>query len=197
MGFRRHNDFWLSPLFPLQTLWEALAVNRGFVMIKHALIVGTALFASATAQARILVLPTFSGVDNTLRGTPGDVTAGNPAILLSFDVVSSTDGYVALTQHGPVGSVTAGQLVHIAPNKRIASTEYGHWFTHISAQSSPGVKVFATFSNVTLQLGDDVAAIPEPATWALMIAGFGLAGSVTRHRRKAEASAKHLRCEQD
>lgn len=33
----------------------------------------------------------------------------------------------------------------------------------------------------------DHAPIPEPATWAMMIAGFGLAGARLRHRRPATA----------
>ncbi len=28
------------------------------------------------------------------------------------------------------------------------------------------------------------AAVPEPATWAMMIAGFGLAGSALRRRQR-------------
>ncbi len=28
------------------------------------------------------------------------------------------------------------------------------------------------------------AAVPEPATWAMMIAGFGLAGAALRHRQR-------------
>ncbi len=34
-----------------------------------------------------------------------------------------------------------------------------------------------------------VAAVPEPATWALMISGFGLAGASLRRRRAAGATA--------
>jgi hypothetical protein len=34
-----------------------------------------------------------------------------------------------------------------------------------------------------------VAGVPEPATWALMIGGFGLAGSAIRRRRTAAATA--------
>jgi hypothetical protein len=32
--------------------------------------------------------------------------------------------------------------------------------------------------------GIDVAAVPEPATWAMMIAGFGMVGFAMRRSRK-------------
>ena len=35
----------------------------------------------------------------------------------------------------------------------------------------------------TLNVTSDVAAVPEPATWAMMIMGFGLAGAAVRRRR--------------
>jgi hypothetical protein len=35
-----------------------------------------------------------------------------------------------------------------------------------------------------------VAAIPEPASWAMLIAGFGLTGAVMRRRRQAGWSAQ-------
>ncbi|MGH6911955.1 MAG: PEPxxWA-CTERM sorting domain-containing protein [Phenylobacterium sp.] len=39
--------------------------------------------------------------------------------------------------------------------------------------------------SITADLGDSGSAIPEPAAWALMIAGFGLAGLRLRGRRLA------------
>ncbi|MBU1376377.1 MAG: PEPxxWA-CTERM sorting domain-containing protein [Alphaproteobacteria bacterium] len=33
--------------------------------------------------------------------------------------------------------------------------------------------------------GDPSAPVPEPAAWALMLAGFGLAGATLRQRRRA------------
>ncbi len=33
-----------------------------------------------------------------------------------------------------------------------------------------------------------LAAVPEPATWGMMIAGFGLADGALRSRRKATAA---------
>ncbi|RYD20158.1 MAG: PEP-CTERM sorting domain-containing protein, partial [Lysobacteraceae bacterium] len=34
-----------------------------------------------------------------------------------------------------------------------------------------------------------VFAVPEPATWALMLLGFGMVGAATRYRRRASRIA--------
>ena len=44
------------------------------------------------------------------------------------------------------------------------------------------------FTSVTY-VDDSVAPIPEPTTWTLMIAGFGLAGAALRCRRNAATFA--------
>lgn len=38
-----------------------------------------------------------------------------------------------------------------------------------------------------VRISIDPAPIPEPASWGLMIAGFGLAGVALRHRRPTTA----------
>jgi|GEM_PF-6367282 len=44
-----------------------------------------------------------------------------------------------------------------------------------------------TYGYFVLTVTTDVAPVPEPASWALMIAGFGLAGATLRSRRRAFA----------
>jgi choice-of-anchor C domain-containing protein len=64
-------------------------------------------------------------------------------------------------------------------------------FTFVGTGAVETIKLQATvpgnggvfFDNVS------VAAVPEPATWALMIGGFGLAGAALRRRRTASATA--------
>jgi hypothetical protein len=47
-----------------------------------------------------------------------------------------------------------------------------------------GSKVAATFT----LLAPQTAGVPEPATWAMMISGFGMAGAMLRQRRRLAAA---------
>jgi len=44
-----------------------------------------------------------------------------------------------------------------------------------------------TFQFDNIRLSDVTGAVPEPATWAMMIGGFGLVGGAMRRRRSASA----------
>lgn len=62
-----------------------------------------------------------------------------------------------------------------------ADTTYRIQITGIAKQS--GVK-YSLLGN-QIKPGTFVPAVPEPGTYAMLIAGFGLIGAVTRRRRKA------------
>lgn len=52
-----------------------------------------------------------------------------------------------------------------------------------------GVANQAGFDNITLGSNTPGSGTPEPATWALMIGGFGLVGAAARRRRHGYAAA--------
>lgn len=72
-------------------------------------------------------------------------------------------------------------------NGPIASTDFGGSFKFVSGSDAfnlpDGVTVNAGTWLVDNRFIDPLAAVPEPATWALMIAGFGLAGAAARRPR--------------
>ena len=45
-----------------------------------------------------------------------------------------------------------------------------------------------SYAKSTQQIAHDLTAVPEPGTWAMLIAGFGLTGAVMRRRRLAPAT---------
>ena len=51
----------------------------------------------------------------------------------------------------------------------------------------PGGSGFGRWGTYIAQIG--IAAVPEPGTWALMIAGFGFVGIAARRRRSGFATA--------
>jgi hypothetical protein len=50
-----------------------------------------------------------------------------------------------------------------------------------------GVANFVVFDDVTFGSGSPGPGVPEPATWAMLLAGFGMAGAALRHRRALAA----------
>lgn len=52
---------------------------------------------------------------------------------------------------------------------------------------SPGTFTFTGFSSGTLTVSQ-VAAVPEPATWAMMIVGIGAVGATMRRRAKVKTA---------
>ncbi len=59
-----------------------------------------------------------------------------------------------------------------------------------AAQAAPNGNTFATYKpsgSGTNGLGNTVAAVPEPASWALMLVGVGLIGVVIRRRGAIKA----------
>jgi hypothetical protein len=75
---------------------------------------------------------------------------------------------------------TEGGSYAIAGDTR---NRYTRGMTHANAGFVP----FSDFDYTFRSYADGVAAVPEPASWALMIAGFGLVGGAARRRREIAA----------
>lgn len=72
---------------------------------------------------------------------------------------------------------------------RILSTSgrYGTlWMVAASMANQDGRYDAFKFSSLTVRT---MPAVPEPATWAMMISGFGLTGAMMRRRRRAASAA--------
>ncbi len=77
----------------------------------------------------------------------------------------------------PVNGSNAGDFFGILANGVTRATLTGPGSDHIF------------LDNFTTGGAGPISAVPEPATWAMMIAGFGLAGAAIRGNRRREAFA--------
>jgi hypothetical protein len=113
-------------------------------------------------------------VDSILAG---GLVSFNSDKFLTFDGLGDESMSLALNALTPPVRIVAGQLTNFA------ATSSGQ-FGADGVTLTPATTI-ARFSTA----GPDIpAGVPEPATWSLMIGGFGLAGAALRRRRQAAAS---------
>lgn len=170
------------------------------------------LAAAGSASAATFVLPEKASslffVENTPYGMPIDVSAGWNR---SFNVgIDGVPGFETIGDYGygagrtctigggncewreyafgsdnillSIGWTSEGMLLRVRTELNpFAFCETGSFASTCEIQYKP------TYLNIG---GDAVllstSAIPEPATWAMMIAGFGLAGAYLRRNRNKE-----------
>lgn len=101
----------------------------------------------------------------------------------SFNI-GADSGYISISDSSIVGTLPLALI----PSTGFASANYRYNFWPRSPGSgSTFISDFAP-DNSTLKAG----VVPEPAAWALMIAGFGLVGGALRQRRAADRSSPAL-----
>ena len=103
----------------------------------------------------------------------------------------NTDGTILARQTGGTVFVTDGAFQSLSLSFETAADgpEIGRTLT-VALGGNGQFGGGATYDNVHLTAESLVAgAVPEPATWAMMIMGFGAAGAMVRRRRAAVAVA--------
>lgn len=131
---------------------------------------------------------------------------------VNFSAAGGIFAISATSLPGAIGSYTRDAVHNIALDLNYATQTYGVRFDGLTLASGlafcggnfscPGT-VLPSYNNLLFDTfgtgGNDVGyldnvlvqstplGVPEPASWALMIAGFGLAGSALRRRRAATA----------
>jgi hypothetical protein len=89
----------------------------------------------------------------------------------------------AFTVSGNTISITLGRDLFPSQGFDFADFGYNFWPRYRNIDDNTSVADFAPDGSMF-----KASAVPEPATWALMIAGFGLAGAGLRARRRAAAA---------
>ena len=86
-----------------------------------------------------------------------------------------TSGDVGTDILDDIGVATAGSTGFMGP---LGPGTYSFWIQ----EASPGERVHYAFN---FGVGEFAAPVPEPATWLMMLAGFGFAGMALRRSRRA------------
>ncbi|WP_233151140.1 PEPxxWA-CTERM sorting domain-containing protein [Sphingomonas mollis] len=150
-------------------------------------ILGTGAFASVTG---------LSGVQNgTLQfsNIVGTVIDQNVANYFTFaDGVGGNYSFSATSVTTRTFNVTPGvtssiSLFLLGNTSNIARGFDATPTSLTMSLNSTGASGFSSSS--TLAIPPVVAAVPEPATWAMMLIGFGMVGGAARYRRRSTKAA--------
>jgi hypothetical protein len=133
------------------------------------------------------------------RGISGAIN-GNGFSLADTDIVSKTQtvGRPAVVSFGNYAASVGGEDTLLAGNPvftgpgpvsfAFSASQFGNTLTGTPnlglTTALPNLLTASSFYDVTLTYESEaIPPIPEPATWAMMMAGFGLAGAALRRRR--------------
>lgn len=156
-------------------LTHAGAGTFGGSGMSYTLDFGSIVQGSGSAMALLSVLngggsASFTDVLNGSFYLPG----GTDFQLSGFDAFSGIAGGSSTAPHSiTLSDATVGTFSH---------TLYLNWHgSNASGYAGPGSQIMLNLS------GSVVAAVPEPATYGMMLAGLGLVGFTVRRRKHAEA----------
>jgi hypothetical protein len=117
--------------------------------------------------AAVNFLPANDGVANFISGPAGFNT-----------------GYLDMLNGTPWTESIVGDRSYITYSYWFIADHSGAFTMTFGAQNTPNNNIGPLLDNVSVT---GAPGVPEPATWALMIGGFGLAGATLRRRRAVTA----------
>lgn len=117
----------------------------------------------------------------TLTGTPASYTGDVFTLLVNFTAPGTTSANYSALLHGTIQSGTNGGITVNFDNPLTQVLTAGGATITMTLPSFVGVSSDSTLSYVSAQFE---AAVPEPATWAMMLMGFAGMGLAMRSRRR-------------
>ena len=143
------------------------------------------LVASPQGQARIE--PLAPGSSDGLNQLMFSLENGGTFTSAEFNILASVGGSVTITALSLTGAVLASST---NPLTAMVSQNGQNFFGILADSSTPIGKVtIEALGNTQIssiaqfRLGGVTGAVPEPATWALMLIGFGILGAGMRRKR--------------
>ena len=122
---------------------------------------------------------TFSGFSSGVNAIGG--------LFFGSDINGAfASGNVMLTAMDSLGATSTQTITNATLSSFLGFQSTGAITSLVVSSVSPNSTVWPTVDNLTLATGA-VAAVPEPETWALMLGGLGVLGTLARRRRRCGA----------
>jgi hypothetical protein len=143
--------------------------------------------------AQTQVSETVTGLGGTLTNSYTETSNGGTLPLGNFQLNTLPGGNVSSTVSSALNSGLFAGFETAGAGTLSYTSAFGPNFTSSITPGAPGELVSGTGSlvsgsfSVTYDYTAAAGGVPEPATWALMILGFGGAGAMLRGRRRALA----------
>ena len=134
----------------------------------------------------------ISSIDLDRFGGPF-VPAGGLAPVFRFRLFDNPGGAAGVGSGTPLDFVDVTGLLNPSKTSLLFSTAIGGLDASGSTDGNVIFQIdllsggYAAFDNIVISAADIKPGVPEPANWALLIAGFGLTGATLRRRRMVEA----------
>lgn len=140
--------------------------------------------------AELTGFPFVDGAARIYQITPGgDVSIAYDGFTTIGDIAFGRDGSLYVLEVDSNGLATAGgtgQIIRVRPGGE-RSTIFSGLVVPTGLEIGPDHQLYVTNFSGSVGIGQvlRISAIPEPATWAMMITGLGLVGTAARRRRPA------------
>jgi hypothetical protein len=174
---------------PVNGLGGAVPISDGAVVFNSFALTSNAIVTGVNFGGVNSVGDRIVSVDWAIRSLPdAKVLAGGTAATLDtflFHNPGSTDVYQDFFGITPTQLLAGNYLLELQ-NAVTVQGGSGFWDENGGPSGALANGINFDFPSESFDiLGTVDSGVPEPATWALMIGGFGLAGAVLRRRRTA------------
>jgi len=131
-------------------------------------------------------LSTNYALDTVTFGSfTGSVSALGGLFFTSNIAGAYAPGAVTLTATDSLGATVTQTIIASTTSSFLGFVSNGSMSNVTLASIQPaGSSIWPTANNLTLARAAAAPAVPEPATWAMMLVGFGMIGATARYRRR-------------
>lgn len=175
--------------------------------VSKALKIALPILLAALPNAASAGIFIYNGTLNGANSVPANGSTATGTYTVTVDDVLNTVS-VSLTFSGLTGGPASAAHIHccVAANANgpvvipftgfpsATSGTYSNTFTGISVANITGINSGLAYINIHNavfpggEIRGQIAGVPEPATWAMVIGGFGFVGGAMRYRRAAKVN---------